>query len=105
MTADPRLIIPLDLPTVADARKMVERIDDAASFYKIGLELLVKCRCRKVSEVPIRFANRLHGSSKLSLKEQLNYLRHLARLYSFSTRSALGLVPTKPMQAGNRAAA
>lgn len=40
MTADPRLIIPLDLPTVADARKMVERIDDAASFYKIGLELL-----------------------------------------------------------------
>lgn len=37
---DPRLIIPLDLPTVADARKMVERIDDAASFYKIGLELL-----------------------------------------------------------------
>ncbi|AYV45709.1 orotidine-5'-phosphate decarboxylase [Caulobacter flavus] len=40
MTADPRLIIPLDLPTVADARKMVERIGDAASFYKIGLELL-----------------------------------------------------------------
>lgn len=40
MSADPRLIIPLDLPTVADARKMVERIDDAASFYKIGLELL-----------------------------------------------------------------
>jgi orotidine-5'-phosphate decarboxylase len=40
MSADPRLIIPLDLPTVADARKMVERIDDSASFYKIGLELL-----------------------------------------------------------------
>jgi orotidine-5'-phosphate decarboxylase len=40
MSADPRLIIPLDLPTVADARKMVERIGDAASFYKIGLELL-----------------------------------------------------------------
>ncbi|PVM89540.1 orotidine-5'-phosphate decarboxylase [Caulobacter endophyticus] len=40
MTADPRLIVPLDLPTVADAREMVERIGDAASFYKIGLELL-----------------------------------------------------------------
>ncbi|MGR4862648.1 orotidine-5'-phosphate decarboxylase [Caulobacter sp. LARHSG274] len=40
MTADPRLIIPLDLPSVAEARAMVERLDDAASFYKIGLELL-----------------------------------------------------------------
>jgi orotidine-5'-phosphate decarboxylase len=40
MTADPRLIIPLDLPSVAEARAMVQRLDDAASFYKIGLELL-----------------------------------------------------------------
>lgn len=38
--ADPRLIVPLDLPTVADARAMVERLDSAVSFYKIGLELL-----------------------------------------------------------------
>ncbi|MFY8143119.1 MAG: orotidine-5'-phosphate decarboxylase [Caulobacter sp.] len=40
MTADPRLIVPLDLPTVDDARDMVERLGDAVSFYKIGLELL-----------------------------------------------------------------
>ena len=40
MTADPRLIIPLDLPTTAEARAMVETLGDAASFYKIGLELL-----------------------------------------------------------------
>jgi orotidine-5'-phosphate decarboxylase len=40
MTADPRLIVPLDLPTVAEARAMVERLGDAVSFYKIGLELL-----------------------------------------------------------------
>jgi orotidine-5'-phosphate decarboxylase len=37
--ADPRLIVPLDLPTVADAREMVARLDDAVSFYKVGLEL------------------------------------------------------------------
>lgn len=37
--ADPRLIIPLDLPTVADAEAMVERLGDAVSFYKIGLQL------------------------------------------------------------------
>ncbi len=51
--------------------------------YKIGLELLVKCGCRNIAEVPICFANRLHGSSKLSLREQLNYVRHLRRLYRF----------------------
>ncbi|WP_297507200.1 orotidine-5'-phosphate decarboxylase [uncultured Caulobacter sp.] len=40
MTADPRLIVPLDLPTVDEARDMVERLGDAVGFYKIGLELL-----------------------------------------------------------------
>lgn len=51
--------------------------------YKIGLELLVKCRCQSVVEIPIQFANRLHGKSKLSVREQLNYLLHLRRLYRF----------------------
>lgn len=40
MTADPRLILPLDLPSVAAARAMVDTLGDAVSFYKIGLELL-----------------------------------------------------------------
>ena len=40
IAADPRLIIPLDLPTRADAEAMVERLGDAVSFYKIGLQLL-----------------------------------------------------------------
>jgi dolichol-phosphate mannosyltransferase len=51
--------------------------------YKIGLELLVRCRCRNVREVPIHFANREHGESKLTLRQQMLYLRHLARLYRF----------------------
>ena len=38
--ADPRLICPLDMPTRGDAEAMVERLGDAVSFYKIGLELL-----------------------------------------------------------------
>lgn len=37
--ADPRLIIPLDFPTVEEARAAVDRIGEAASFYKVGLEL------------------------------------------------------------------
>ena len=40
MPADPRLICPLDLPDRASGEAMVERIGDAVSFYKIGLELL-----------------------------------------------------------------
>ncbi len=51
--------------------------------YKIGLEILVKARCQEVREVPIHFENRRRGQSKLSLREQLNYLRHLGRLARF----------------------
>jgi dolichol-phosphate mannosyltransferase len=51
--------------------------------YKIGLELLVKCGCRDVREVPIHFTDRKLGSSKLSFKEQLRYLQHLRRLFIY----------------------
>ncbi len=51
--------------------------------YKIGLELLVKCPVKKVVEVPIHFAQRAHGKSKLGLREQINYLIHLRRLYFY----------------------
>jgi orotidine-5'-phosphate decarboxylase len=37
--ADPRLIIPLDLPTADEARALVRTLGDAVSFYKVGLEL------------------------------------------------------------------
>lgn len=40
MTADPRLIVALDLPTRADAESMVERLGDSVAFYKVGLQLL-----------------------------------------------------------------
>ena len=39
MTADPRLIVPLDVPTTEEARRMVETLGDSVSFYKVGLEL------------------------------------------------------------------
>lgn len=34
-----RLIVALDLPTVAQARALVEKLGDSARFYKVGLEL------------------------------------------------------------------
>jgi dolichol-phosphate mannosyltransferase len=48
--------------------------------YKIGLELMVKCHCKSIGEIPIHFADRKLGKSKLSIKEQLNYIRHIGRL-------------------------
>ena len=38
--ADPRLIVPLDLPDRAAAEAMVARLGGSVGFYKIGLELL-----------------------------------------------------------------
>lgn len=49
--------------------------------YKIGLELIVRCNCQRVVEVPIHFRDRVAGDSKLSVVQQWQYLHHLVRLY------------------------
>ncbi len=49
--------------------------------YKVALELIVKCGFRNIGEVPIRFLDRRHGESKLTLKQQVQYIQHLRRLY------------------------
>ena len=51
--------------------------------YKIGLEILVKCRPDTVTEVPIDFGARNAGDSKMTLSQQADYLRHLRRLYDW----------------------
>ena len=52
--------------------------------YKIALELMCKSRVKNVREIPIHFAERTRGESKLTLKEQFRYLEHLSRLYDFT---------------------
>ena len=52
--------------------------------YKIGLELMSKCRVSRVREVPIHFKTRAHGRSKLTVTQQFKYLEHLSRLYDFT---------------------
>ena len=37
--ADPRLIVPLDVPTADEARALVAALGETVSFYKVGLEL------------------------------------------------------------------
>lgn len=65
-------------------RGVFERAHEPSPLgYKIGLELLVRCNCHNVKEIPIHFANRTRGESKLTAKQQLLYVRHLARLYRY----------------------
>ena len=44
---------------------------------------MVKCRCRRFAEVPIEFTDRIAGESKLTVGQQLLYLRQLCGLYWF----------------------
>ncbi|HEX4414503.1 MAG TPA: polyprenol monophosphomannose synthase [Lacipirellulaceae bacterium] len=50
--------------------------------YKILLEIIVRCDCRRIVEIPIHFQDRTIGTSKLSAKQQWLYLKHLAALYA-----------------------
>jgi len=52
--------------------------------YKILLEILIQGQYRNVAEVPYVFRTRSHGESKLSLRQQVDYLKHL---YSLMRRS------------------
>ncbi|TWT43965.1 Undecaprenyl-phosphate mannosyltransferase [Phycisphaerae bacterium RAS1] len=57
--------------------------------YKIALELIVRHGWRRVVEIPIAFADRAAGKTKLNLGEQMRYLRHLGRLYALALSRAL----------------
>jgi len=59
--------------------------------YKVALELIVKCRFENVGEIPIGFIDRVYGESKLTLKEQLKYIKHLRRLYLYRFGEAMHL--------------
>ncbi|KAJ1617104.1 nucleotide-diphospho-sugar transferase, partial [Pavlovales sp. CCMP2436] len=52
--------------------------------YKIGLELMVRAKCSAIEEVPITFRDREHGESKLTMKQNLLYVKHLGHLYLFA---------------------
>jgi dolichol-phosphate mannosyltransferase len=51
--------------------------------WKIGLEIMVKCRCKFIQEIAIHFSQRTQGKSKLSFKTMMNYLQHVNRLLWF----------------------
>jgi dolichol-phosphate mannosyltransferase len=49
--------------------------------FKIGLEILVRSRPRRLAEVPYVFVNRIDGSSKMNLSEAVGFAGQLCRLY------------------------
>ncbi|KAF4727558.1 hypothetical protein FOZ62_003553 [Perkinsus olseni] len=49
--------------------------------FKIGLELMVRCKANPVVDVPITFQERVAGESKLSMKQNVQYVEQLASLY------------------------
>ena len=49
--------------------------------FKIGLEIMVRCDCSRVVDVPITFREREAGESKLTTKQNVEYVCQLARLY------------------------
>ncbi|MEU6093799.1 glycosyltransferase family 2 protein [Streptomyces sp. NPDC047079] len=70
--------------------------------YKILLELAVRSRPRRVTEVPFVFQDRFAGESKSTAQEGLRFLRHLAglrsaspiaRMVAFGLIGASGFVP------------
>ena len=56
--------------------------------WKIVLELISKTN-PKIIEIPIIFKDRRLGKSKLNLKVQLDYIKHLVKLYYFKYTSLL----------------
>jgi orotidine-5'-phosphate decarboxylase len=46
-----RLILALDVPSLAEATRLIERVGDAVSFYKVGLEMFVAEGPRAVAAV------------------------------------------------------
>ena len=61
-------------------RKVVAKAKLQPRGYKILLEILMEGEFNKVSEVPFTFVTRDEGESKLNIKQQIEYIRHLYSL-------------------------
>ena len=57
-----KIIVPLDFSSEAEALRMIERLGDAVTFYKVGLELFIRCGPEGVRR--IRTAIRADGGDQ-----------------------------------------
>ena len=64
-------------------RKVIDGAVLTPTGYKILLEVLVRGNASQIAEVPYTFKERERGKSNLTIREQLNFLKHLSRLAWF----------------------
>lgn len=65
-------------------RSVIEGVQLSPIGWKILMEVLIKGHYESVHEIPYQFVDRRAGVSKMSIKEQWNYMRHVIRLVSGS---------------------
>lgn len=70
-------------------KNLINGIELNPKGFKIGLEILVKAKPKKIVEIPHTFVGRKKGESKLKSIEYLNYLHHLFSLYFFKAEQFL----------------
>lgn len=70
-------------------KNIIDGVELSPIGYKIMLEIIVKGRYRDIKEISFTFKDRYKGESKLDLKEHINYLQHLLRLYKYSINNIL----------------
>ncbi len=90
-TALARPLVPVADPMsgfFAFQRSILARAPLSPLGFKIGLEIMVRCRPRPIAEIPIQFRPRTAGESKLGQGEIGRYLRHIGRLYGFRLTGA-----------------
>lgn len=65
------------------SREVLKRSEERLNpvGFKIGLEIMARCRCKPVVDVAITFQDRNSGESKLDNKQMVLYLQQLSGLY------------------------
>ncbi len=64
-------------------KEVIEGVKLEPVGWKILIEVLVKGNYSNVTELPYHFKARKSGESKMSLKEQMNYVRHIIKLFFY----------------------
>lgn len=62
-------------------KDLINDVELSPKGFKIGLEILVRSKCKNVKEIPILFRDREYGESKLSSNVIFDYLIHVSKLY------------------------
>jgi dolichol-phosphate mannosyltransferase len=87
-------VIKLSDPTsgfMAIRKSCIDDVNLDPVGWKIVLEMAVKAEPR-IKEIPISFSERSKGKSKLGISAQIEYFRHLWKLYSFKRPGVIQFV-------------